>query len=225
MGCLTLIFFIFLIVFLFNVLIGMGINEDVAGYLSIIVITGIIIYFVVQSKDREKKKQENEEQLKEGEKAKRRYLSVNYGLPIECKRFVYWSGYDKFPKGEELYVWKETEFLSFLSDKGIGEKHQILLADINYFSIKGDIRQETQNKGGDLSVGETIITEGLLGTAAAIKGNQITQETKTIDERKTIINAIINDKNTFIFFEGADLYRYLLETFPEKEQSFVAMNR
>lgn len=42
-------------------------------------------------------------------------------------------------------------------------------------------------------------------------------------EKRTIINADIDGKNCFIFFKKGDLYNYLLEHLPEKEQSFVAM--
>ncbi|MDR7856059.1 hypothetical protein [Tissierella sp.] len=110
----------------------------------------------------------------------------------------------------------------------IGEtehKKTIPIKDIHFYAIKGDLKQEMEDRNKPKSNIDTMMAENLLGTAAAMKQNQVLQNIKTIDERKVIIKAMIGNKNTYIFFEGAGLYNYLLENLPEKEQSFVAMNR
>lgn len=161
----------------------------------------------------------NEQRKIDAKKTEEDFLS-SHNAPSDCKRFSYLSGYPYLKGPCNLYVWRDDEYLNLLSET---EKHKIPLNGIKYYAIKGDIRQETENKGKGLSITDTMVTEGLFGTAAAMKRNQVTPQIKTIDERRTIINADIEGKNCFIFFKKGDLYNYLLEHLPEKEQSFVAM--
>lgn len=67
----------------------------------------------------------------------------------------------------------------------------------------------------------TMITEGIFGTAAAMKRERHIVVNK--DNSRTIIKANISKKDCFILFEKSDLYYYLLDEIPEKEQSFVSM--
>lgn len=213
MGCLIVIIIIGLM------LLGMGVN----GWVIVLGISALLIISLIVCKNEEIKEKEEKELKEKQEKEAKEQLLIDYSLPIDCKRFRHAGGYNKFPNGRWLYVWRDDKHLNLLSNKESIEKHQISLSNINFYSVKGDVRQETETKGGNATVGETMMAEGLLGTAAAMRKNQAVQNIKTIDERKTIINATIDGKNSFIFFEGADLYKYLLEQIPEKEQSFVAM--
>lgn len=173
-------------------------------------------------KEKYKSIQQRESIIQENQK--KQTLLEEYGLPIDCTPYKYLSGYNNIMGKNQMYVWVEDDDLNLLTSEG-RSKYQIPLEDINFYAIKGDVKQETETKGGDATLGETIIAEGLFGTAAAMKRNQVSQEVKIIDERKTIINIDIDGKVNFIFFEGAGLYNYLLENLPEKEQSFVAMNK
>lgn len=177
--------------------------------------------------DKKKLKQKLDSEFKEiqNENKKKQSLLEQYDMPIDCPTYQYLSGYNGIPNKSTASVWIKENILNILSNDESRQKYQIHINSINFYSIKGDVRQETETTGGDMTVGETVIAEGLLGTAAAMKKNQVIQNIKTIDERKTIINVNINDENNFIFFEGAELYHYLLENIPEKEQSFVSMNK
>lgn len=198
------------------------------GYLKIFnIATGIIFVIwaelITKRKIKDQQSVENEKQRvvnKEKES-----LLENYGLPMNCPKYKYLSGHDKISNKYKIHVWVKKDILNLLVGNEDKQKYQIHLSDINFYSIKGDIRQEVENKGEDMTVAETIVAEGMFGTAAAMKRNQVVQDIKNIDERKTIINAIVDGKNSFIFFEGPDLYNYLLETIPEKEQSFVVMSK
>lgn len=225
MGCLLLIVLVILVGILAGFLIELGVDESIAGTTSIAIFVMVIVGLLVWADKDEQKREEENRILKVIERDKKQKLLKKYGLPIDCKRFRHAGGYNKFPNGRWLYVWKENSCLSFLSDGEMIEKHKIPLSDINFYSIKGDIRQETETTGGKATLGETVMAEGLLGTAAAMKKNQVIQNIKTIDERKTIINVDMDNEDSFIFFEGAGLYDYLLENIPGKEQSFVAMNK
>lgn len=161
----------------------------------------------------------NEQRKEDAKKGIEDFLKSN-DAPPDCKWFSYISGHPYLKGPCNLYVWRNDEFLNLLSET---EKHKIQLDRIKYYAIKGDLRQAMEYKGKGLSTSDTMITEGLFGTAAAMKRNQVMPQIKNIDERRTIINADIDGKNCFIFFEKGDLYNYLLEYLPEKEQSFVAM--
>ena len=129
----------------------------------------IFIFLFDSFKNDEKEAEKKERELKESKH--KEDLNQTYGLPLNCPNYQYLGGYD---------------------DR---EKYTIQLSDINFYSVKGNVRQEVETTGGDASLGETII------------------------------NAMIDDGIKFIFFEGAKLYNYLLEYLPEKEQSFVVMNK
>lgn len=219
MGCL---FFIIAFVLFYTVLSMAGI-ESFWGTIAFMVIAAFVIILWEKSKTEKEESVKNEILKKENDYKNELYRK--YRLPVDCVKYKHAGGYSKFPNGRWVHVWRENDFLNLLSNKEEIEKHQIPLSDIKFYSVKGDVRQETETTGGNATVAETVMAEGLLGTAAAIKKNQPQQTTKTIDERKTIINATIELENKFIFFEGADLYNYLLENIPEKEQSFVAMNK
>lgn len=103
-------------------------------------------------------------------------LLEDYGLPINCPKYKYLSGHDKISNKDKIHVWVKKDTLNLLVGKENKQKHQIPLSDINFYSIKGDIRQEVENKGGDMTVAETIVAEGMLGTAAAMKRNQVVQK-------------------------------------------------
>jgi hypothetical protein len=171
----------------------------------------------------EKIREENHK--KEKENSIKQSLLETYGLPIDCPSFQYLNGYSSIPNKASVNIWVGENSLNLLINGEDIQKYQVPIDNINFYSVKGDMKQEMETKGGNMSVGGTVIAEGMLGTAAAMKKNQVVQNIKTIDERKTIINAIVDGKNSFIFFDGADLYNYLLENLPEKEQSFVAMNK
>lgn len=162
---------------------------------------------------------------KEEEFKKEQELNTKYGLPRERKEFEYLKGLDGIPNENMLNVWIGEKDLCILLNSDEITNYQIPFTDINFYSIKGDLKQELGATGKKNSDIETMMTEGMLGTAVAMKKNQTAQSLITIDERRTIINAIIDGKNSYIFFRGSDLYNYLLENLPEKEQSFVAMNK
>lgn len=187
------------------------------------------IAFIVWGIDIEKRKMKHEvdeeNKITETENKEKQSLLEKYGLPINCPQYKYISGYDKISNKGKIYIWVKENVMNLLVGEKDMNKYQIPLSDINFYSVKGDVRQETENIGGNATLGETVVAEGMLGTAAAIIKNQVVQNIKTIDERKTIINATMDDKNSFIFFEGADLYNYLLENLPEKEQSFIALSK
>lgn len=160
------------------------------------------------------------------ETMKKQNIQNTYGVPIDkIQTSKYFKGLKDIPENSTINVWIKDNMLNLMRDGETTISHQIQLENINFYTIKGDVKQELETKGGNQSVAGTMITEGLFGTAAAMKKNQPTQNLKTIDERKTIINATIDGKDTFIFFEGADLYNYLLENIPEKEQSFIAIQK
>jgi hypothetical protein len=178
-------------------------------FILLLIFGGLYLYGYFSN---EQKKIDEEQRIKN-------FLKSN-NAPLDCKWFSYISGHPYLKGPCNLYVWRDDESLNLLSET---ETHKIPLDAIKYYSIKGDIRQETEYKGKGMSTTDTMITEGLFGTAAAMKRNQATPIIKTIDERRTIINADIEGKNCFIFFKKGDLYNYLLEHLPEKEQSFVTM--
>lgn len=95
--------------------------------------------------------------------------------------------------------------------------------NILFFTIKGSTKTNTRILGSDTGAINTMITEGILGTAAAMKNIQPISNIHTIDERHTILKVKINNSDTFIVFQKGDLYDYLLERIPEKEQSFIEM--
>lgn len=162
----------------------------------------------------------NDDQRKINQKRAMEDFLKSNDAPQDCKWFSYISGYPNLKVPCNLFIWRDDDFLYLLSET---KRHKIPLNEIDYYAIKGDIRQETGHKGKGVSLSDTMITEGLFGTAAAMKRNQEIPQIKIVDERRTIINANIDDKNCFIFFKTGDLYNYLLEQLPEKEQSFVTM--
>ena len=225
MGCLFFIIIIGVMVFTTKILTSIGVDESTASIFGFIALVATVVGLIVWSKKEEEKEIHEKQELHNKEYDRKRKMLTDYNMPIDCKRFRHASGYAKIPNGRWVNLWKDGEYLNLLTDKGGVEKHRIPLSDISFYSIKGDVRQETETTGGDATVAETVMAEGMLGTAAAMRRNQVIQNIETIDERKTIINAIIDGKSSFMFFEGAELYNYLLESLPEKEQSFVAMNK
>ena len=145
-------------------------------------------------------------------------------LPENSKTYKYIRGFPAISNNSDVIIWNDSEKLYIFHDEN-RDNIEISLNDINYYAIKGDLGQEFISNGKKVSAIDSAITEGIFGTAAAMKQNQSAPIIKNIDERKTIINATVNKKETFIFFEGAELYNYLLENIPEKEQSFVAMSK
>lgn len=185
----------------------------------------IVIFIIAIARMSKKDKQREQERILDKKKNTDEHLLNTYGLPIDCPSFKYLNGYSKISDKALVNAWVSTSKLNLLVQGNEIQKYEIPLENINFYTVKGDISQEMETKGGNLSVGETMMTEGLFGTATAMKRNQVVQNIKTIDQRKTIINAIVDEKNSFIFFEGAELYNYLLENIPEKEQTFITMNK
>lgn len=147
----------------------------------------------------------------------------SYGAPKDCNQFVFMSGIQDYQDGSILHVWKNDEGLNLLDDFRI--KYLIPIENIFFFTIKGDIKYQTEpdnhNKTG---MTNTMINEALFGTAAAMKkGQQPALKVITEDERFTIIKAKINENDSFILFYKSDLYYYLLKQIPEKERSFISM--
>lgn len=182
-----------------------------------------LIWGINIEKRKMKHEVDEENKITETKNKEKESLFEKYGLPIDCPTYKYLSGYKNIENKDIIYVWIRDNVMNLLIGEKNMQKYQMPLSDINFYSVKGDVRQETENIGGNATVGETVVAEGMFGTAAAMKRNQVVQNIKTIDERKTIINANVEGGSSFIFFEGAELYNYLLENIPEKEQSFVAM--
>ncbi len=181
---------------------------------------------LVYSSEIKNKKEEEKERLDNDEKNKANKRYSEYGCPQNSNQFTYLSGLPGITETYSIFVWRDNCFLNFLIDSSLVHKIQIPLTDIRYFSLKGDLRQETELIGEirRMTTGEFVIAEGLFGAAATInRNNQTISNIKNIDERKTIINATINGKDRFIVFETGALYNYLLEQIPEKEQLFVNM--
>lgn len=204
---------------------GTYVNYDIVTAIFWISGVAFFIFGIYVENKKQKQKLDKENTRTEYENKKKQFLLEQYDLPIDCPTYQYLSGYNGIPNKSTVNVWVKENILNILSGDENKQRYQIPINSIKFYSIKGDMRQETETTGGDMTLGEMVVAEGLLGTAAAMKKNQVLQDTKTIDERKTIINATIEGENKFIFFEGAELYNYLLETIPGKEQSFVAMNK
>jgi hypothetical protein len=183
--------------------------------LSLLIIIGLRSLSEKEKKERERIKamQDQKEYLKE------------HGFPPESKPFNYISGIPGYKQAQALFVTADNTGLKFLDEND--NMFILPISDVNFYSIKGDLKTVTEFVGGkSQGVGTTMVTEGVFGTAAAMKGNkQPLSNVKTVDERRTIINADIDGENTFVFFHKGDLYNYLLERIPQKEQSFMTMQK
>lgn len=221
-GCLAIIISIFAFGYVYTILQEIGIDSAGLAFFLVALIPIIIFitYQINKGKEQDKIREKQNEEAQERER-----LLEQYGMPLDCNRFRHLGGYNKFPNGRWLHIWKDSNYLNFLSLIEPIEKSQISLIDIHFYTIKGDVKQEVKNTGGNATLAETVIAEGMLGTAAAMKKNQVIQTSETIDERKTIIHAKVADKDSYLFFQGPELYNYLLDRLPEKEQTFVAMSR
>ncbi len=191
--------------------------SPVVFWITIIVSVVFGMIFVI---DKGKKEDERAKATKDEQK----YLQ-EHGCVSDTGLFQYISGLFGYAHEQTLYVWTKDDNIYFL-DKN-NNKFTLPMENVNFYSIKGDMKTETEFTGGSSqSVGTTMVTEGLFGTAAAMKGNkQPLANVKTVDDRRTIINADINGINTFIFFHRGELYNYLLERMPAKEQSFLSMQK
>jgi len=158
-------------------------------------------------------------------KANQKEYLEKHGFFSESRPFNYISGIPGYQQKQALFVMADNNSLKFL-DKN-DNMFTLPISDVNFYSIKGDLKTITEFVGGKKQgVGTTMVTEGVFGTAAAMKGNkQPLSNVKTVDERRTIINADIDGENTFVFFHKGDLYNYLLERIPQKEQSFLTMQK
>ncbi len=115
------------------------------------------------------KNKKDEEREKEA-KDRLNYLQ-KHNCPSECKSFNYISGISVYPQKQPLFVWTENKNLYFLDNNDV--KFALPVSDIDFYSIKGDMKTGTEFIGGNnKSVGGTMITEGLFGTAAAMKNNK-----------------------------------------------------
>lgn len=164
-------------------------------------IVSIFIVIVITINTKKEKKEEDERNLK----------SKN-DIPCETKKYKCIRGLKYINENDIVFVWIKQDDMCVFSERN-DVKIEIPFLSINYYTVKGNLTQELEKK---------TITGFDSGISAM---NKLSPDIKTIDERKTIINATIENKNVFIFFEGADLYDYLLENIPEKEQSFVAMSK
>lgn len=185
-----------------------------------IMIAFLMVFFMIYTMSQGQKERE----ALQAKKTQEEYLE-KHGFPPESKLFNYISGIPGYKQAQALFVTADNTGLKFLDEND--NMFILPISDINFYSIKGDLKTVTEFVGGkSQGVGTTMVTEGLFGTAAAMKGNkQPLSNVKTVDERRTIINADIDGENTFIFFNKGDLYNYLLERIPQKEQSFLTMQK
>lgn len=145
-------------------------------------------------------------------------LLQKYGCSHD-KKFIYISGIPGFPEHDYLWIWKDKDILKVQSSSE--KTANIPIKDIIFYSLKGDLRADTQFIKSKNSTGGTSIVEGLLGTAAAMRNAQTMSKTVSIDERRTIVKVILDGVDRFIVFERGDLYNFLLEIIPEKEESLL----
>ena len=143
-----------------------------------------------------------------------------YGCPYS-QPYIYASGFPDVAGRKDMWAWKDNDELKFL--QGTGEIKIIHCEDVLFFTVRGGLKTNTQNTNRNSGTLYTSLTEGLFGTAAAMKNSQIISNVYTFDERHTILKVKIDNSVKFIVFEKGDLYNYLLEQIPEKEQSFVEM--
>lgn len=187
---------------------------------------GFSLFYIGKRIENEKNEKLEREfiSIKENEYGHKKLLQDHFGLPIDSPQFKYIKGHNFITNDSDVSVWHDNGFLNILYNNEVdAQKYTIPLSDVNYFAVKGDIKQESELHGGNATIGQTMLAENLFGTAAAIKASQAIQSLKTIDQRKTIINYSVDGQERFMFFEGAELYSYLLQEVPEKEQSFVVM--
>lgn len=179
-------------------------------------------YVDYMKKRKHRKKQEELYEL-ERQKANNRFRI--FGCPTDIDEYKYIRGYKFIPDSTWLYVWISENKMIFLEDGVHSKKYDLSIGNINYYTLKGDLKQITRLVGGNSSPIWTSMLEESMGTAVAMQDNQVVPVIQNVDDRMTIINATIEKEDSFIFFEDGNLYEYLLQNIPQKEQSFVAMNK
>jgi hypothetical protein len=101
----------------------------------------------------------------------------------------------------------------------------IPFSSIEYFTITGDIRYETEISGGGANLEGALVGGILFGGAGAVVGSsvgtEISSNTKQVDTRKLVIHCLHNNEDAIIA-RKADVDAVMLELrkiMPEKEYS------
>lgn len=156
---------------------------------------------------------------------------------------------DKFIDGKwKVFVWKDDNNLYICGATFIENIRKITIPmdNIKFYTRKGEIKTTTITKGGDINIGNAIlggifgliigaiIGIFILGGVSAFVGllagvflagkEKITTTNKEIDNRKTYLNYLENDKNKQILFISSD-YNIFYKLIPEKDMDYIENNK
>lgn len=148
----------------------------------------------------------------------------------------------------KVFIWRDFDCI-YICGAIIEEKISkitIPIDNIKFYTRKGEIKTTTVTKGGDINIGNAIlggicglIIGGIigifiLGGVSAFVGllagvflagkEKITTTNEELDNRKTYLNYLVEDKNEQILFSSPD-YKILYELIPEKDMDYVENNK
>lgn len=148
---------------------------------------------------------------------------------------------NNFKLADKLYIWvKENTLLFFPAYSWVNEEYHILykipINNIEYFATQGQVTSETVvsgggGTGGGISLAGAVIGGVIAGPAGAIIGSRkktqiepIKSETRTNDNRETVMNFYKNDiRKTLVF--AHDDFSTLLKLIPNKTyENFIKTN-
>lgn len=192
-----------------------------------LIIGGFIIYKEIV-KEKKKDKLDFENQEKEKERIK--ILMNTYDIPEDSKIINIISGNKLIGKNNfKAFIWINDKILHIVDESHVDNtgKKSILIENILYYQIDGELHREMDISGGGVrgggsSLGGAVAGGLIAGDAGAVIGsrkkiesNPIISKTTTYDDRRMCLNFLLNGEKDFIVsdYEG---YKILLDIMPEK---------
>lgn len=198
-----------------------------AVILLLFVAAGITFYiWIVRTKNK------SDEEIKKNMQE----LQFRYHCPDNYSdNAVFCYGESEVFRGGKLYgVWKSNNTINFLNCITVGGNNhsyvEIPVSSIKAYKLEGEshyVSNVSGGGGGGRSIGGAIIGGAIAGPVGAIvggrkKNKEIKTETIHIDNRKTLLYFVADNKEQCESFNGTTLYEFLLKKCPEKEFAVAA---
>lgn len=212
----------------------------------IVVFLLILAVYVVKNIKRQdlydKEKEKIEDKQKEIFQKYRRDNNIT-----ENANVCYCTNINSIEGNWKVFIWKNDDILYICEATVDGnlKKVTIPIDNVNFYTRKGEVRNTTITEGGDISIENAIIggMVGLfigsilgffiLGGISAFVGllagvflagkRKITTFNQEIDDRKTYLNYLEDNKNKQVLFLSSD-YKILYDLMPEKDISYIENN-
>lgn len=197
----------------------------------VVLIFIIVVLIAMSSSESNKKSEEFKKDQEEVRimKKKLEQIRTNNKIP-ENQVILYKYGHPLITKNRfNAFIWRDKDNL-FFHDKGLRNnigKFAIPIKDIEYFTIRGEVGNETRITGGQISGGGSsvkgavvggILAGGagaIIGSRKPIKNESIKSETIMKDNRETFLNFFIDGIKYSMFFNYKG-YLLLQTIIPEK---------